>query len=230
MTENCLVLEEVGRRKVWLLPKSLAPFFVEAVDRINAEVIDPLIKDMEEFKASDDYLKIIQILHSHKADPTALRVSPFTLGRFRADILPVDFGYSIDVDETYEKMRRTEAAKGLEILKRQIERRQREYVLSAVSDVVERIVEMAEALEGRGRRLRNAEEKMDKLMEICSSLGLKEVNERVLKPLKEICRSRSYKRERLSQELFGKPSLKEGVNEVLKDLLHLDFGGKEILG
>jgi len=219
VAESCLVLESVGRRKVYLLPKHLAPFFVEAIERINEEVIEPLRKEIEDFRQGDDYLKIQQCLYRHKVDPTILKTAVFPIGNFVTDVLPVDFGYSVDVDEAYAKMRRTRAAKGLEILKRQIERRRREYALSAVSDVVNRILEMAEGLGGKRRKVRDAVKKTDGLMEICNSLGLRDVNERVLKPLKQICEARYYQRAKLAEELFGEKNLKEGVDKELKRLL-----------
>lgn len=219
VAENCLVLESVGRRKVYLLPKHLAPFFVEAIERINEEVIKPLRKEIEDFRQSDDYLKIQQCLYSHKVDPTILKTAVFPIGNFVVDVLPMDFGYSVDLDEAYAKMRRTRATKGLEILKRQIERRQREYALSAVSDVVNRILEMAEGLGGKGRKVRHAVKKVDELMEICDSLGLREMNERVLKPLKKVCEAKYYQRPQLAEELFGEKNLKEGVDKELKRFL-----------
>jgi len=220
VAENCLVLEQVGRRKVYLLPKHLAPFFVEAVDRINSEVIKPLREEVEEFRRSDEYLKIEQCLYSHKVNPAVLKTAVFQIGEYVVDVLPVDFGYSVDADEVYAKMKRAKAVKGLEILKRQIEKRLREYAFGAVSDLIKRVVEMAEGLE-RGAKIRNAAEKVEKLIEISDSLDLKEISEGVLKPLKRICEARSRKRKRLSEKLFGKPSLSEGVKEVLKTL-HLE--------
>lgn len=224
VAENCLVLESVGRRKVYLLPKHLAPFFVEAIERINEDVIKPLRKEIEDFRQSDDYLKIKQTLYGHKVDPSILDRAVFPIGNFMVDVLPIDFGYSVDIDEAYAKMNRTKAAKGLEILDRQIERRRRKYAMSAVSDVVNRILEMAEGLGGKGRKVRDAVKKVERLMEICDSLELREVNERVLKPLTQICEARYYQRAKLSEELFGEKNLKEGVDKELKRLLP-SFGG-----
>jgi hypothetical protein len=227
------VLEKVGLRKVYLLPKDLAPFFVEAIERINEEVIKPLRKDVEDFRQSDDYLKIKQTLFTHKVDPSILDRAVFPIGNFIVDVLPVDFGYSVDVDEAYAKMNRTEAIRGLEILRRQIDRRRREYVLSVVQDVVQRIVELAEGLEAKGRKVQYPSKKVEKLMEICHSLGLKDVNEKVLGPLKRVCEAKGYKRKKLSEELFGSKSLREGVRGVLQDLSpllgeNIEAGGEAI--
>jgi hypothetical protein len=218
MAENCLVIESAGKRKIYLLPKQLAPLFVEAVDRVNMEVIEPLKRDVEDFRQSDDYLKIQQCLYDHKVNPTILKTSMFPIGNFIIDVLPVDFSYSLNADEIYAKMGGEKATKGLEILKREIEERQREYVLSAVSDLVRRILDLAEALTEPRKRVRSATEKVDKLMTVCESLGLNKVNEKVLSPLKKVCRARHYQRPKLAEELFGEKSLKEGVNKELKRL------------
>jgi hypothetical protein len=227
MAENCLVIESAGKRKIYLLPKQLAPFFVEAVDRVNMEVIEPLKRDVEDFRQSDDYLKIQQCLYDHKVDPTVLKTSMFPIGNFIIDVLPVDFGYSLNADKVYAKMGREKTTRGIEILKREIEKKQREYALSAVSDLVKRILDMAEALTEPRRKVRSATEKVDKLMEICESLGLKKVNEEVLRPLKKVCRARHHQRPKLAEELFGEKSLKEGVDKELRRLLS-NFGERYI--
>jgi hypothetical protein len=112
----------------------------------------------------------------------------------------------------------SKTTKGIEILKREIEKKQREYASSALSDVARRIVELAEALTEPRRKVRNAEEKVEKLMEICESLGLGKVKEEVLNPLKKVCRARPYQRSKLAEELFGEKSLKDGVDKKLKRL------------
>jgi len=218
IAENCLVLEKVGTRRLYLLPKHLAPFFVEAIERINEEVIEPLRRDVEEFRRSNDYLRIKQTLSAHKLDPGVLDRAVFTIGRYRIDILPVDFGYSVDADRVYEKMRRAEAVKGLELLKRELERKQRQYLSYVVSDVVTRILEICEGFDERGRKVRNPVGKVDKLMDICDDLGLEELKVRVLEPLRLICLARHRQRRRLAEKLFGKPSLREGVKEALRGL------------
>jgi hypothetical protein len=222
MAENCLILESAGKRKIYLLPKQLAPLFVEAVDRVNMEVIEPLKREIEDFRQSEDYLKVQQCLYNHKVDPTILKTSVFPIGNFIIDILPVDFDYSIDADVVYTKMSQEKTTKGLEILKREIEKKQREYALSAVSDVARRILDLAETLTEPRRKVRNATEKVDKLMEICESLGLRKVNEEVLRPLKKVCRARHHQRPKLAEELFGEKSLKDGVDKKLKSIFQLE--------
>jgi len=182
------------------------------------EVIEPLRKEIEDFRQTDDYLKVQQCLYDHNVDPTILKTSVFQIGSFIIDILPVDFSYSIDSDDVYAKMG-GKATSGLEILKREIEKKQREYALSAVSDMVKRILNLAETLAEPRKKVRSATEKVDKLMEICESLGLNKVNEKVLKPLKKVCRARHYQRSKLAEELFGEKSLRDGVDKELKRLL-----------
>jgi len=225
VADYCLVLESVGNRNVYLLPKQLAPFFVEAVEKINKEVIEPLRQDVEKFRQSREYLSIQQCLYQHGVDPSILKVATFHLRNYVVDVLPIDFGYSIGADDVYAKMERAEAAKGLEILRNQIERKYREYALNAVSDVVARIMAIVEGLEVKGKRVRNAQEKVDKLINICESLGFTEISEKILKPLRQVSAARPYKRPKLAEEFFGNKSLMVGVGEELKRFSP-NFGGK----
>jgi hypothetical protein len=219
VADYCLVLECVGNRNVYLLPKHLAPFFVEAVEKINREVIEPLRQDVEKFRQSNEYLSIQQCLYQHGVNPSALKAATFHLRNYVVDVLPIDFGYSIGADEVYAKMERAEAIKGLEILRNQIERKYRQYALNAVSNVAARIMAILEGLEAKGKRVRNAKEKVEKLISICESLGLREISEKTLKPLKQICMAKPYQRPKLAEELFGKESLMAGIGEELKKLL-----------
>jgi hypothetical protein len=218
----CLVLESVGNRKVYLLPKQLAPFFLEAVDKVNREVIEPLKNEVEKFRQSQEYLNIQQCLYRHGVDPSALKVATFNLHNYIVDVLPVDFGYSVSMDDVYAKMKRAEAARGLEILRKQIERKYREYTLNAVSDITGRIMELVEGLEAKGRRAKNAHLKVGRLIEICDALGLTEVSDAVLKPLKEICSARTYQRPELAEKFFGTKDLRLGVEGALKKMLAPD--------
>jgi hypothetical protein len=215
----CLILESVGNRNVYLLPKQLAPFFVESVEKINKEVIEPLRQDIEKFRQSPEYLAIQQCLYRHGVDPSILKVTTFHLRNYIVDVLPVDFGYSINADSVYAKMERTEAVKGLEILRNQIERKYREYALNAVSDITARIMTIVEGLETKGKRVRNAQQKVGKLIDICEAIGLTEVSEKVLKPLKQICAARTYQRTKLTESLFGEKNLRLGVSNELKKIL-----------
>ncbi|MGC8936548.1 MAG: hypothetical protein ACP5KV_04195 [Candidatus Methanomethylicaceae archaeon] len=219
LDDNSLVLETIGTRKLRLLPKHLAPSFVEAVERTNEEIIEPLKRELEGFRQSDDYMKIKQILYKYKIDPTVLDRAGFSVGRYFIDVLPVDFGYSISSDEVYAKMKRAEALKGLEILKKQIERKRREYTLNAISEVNSRIVELTRGLGTKGK-VKNAVKKVEKLMEICEDLGLKEVNEKVLKPLKAVCEAKYYQRPMVTKELFGEWDLEDVVSRALKSLFN----------
>jgi hypothetical protein len=216
VAENCLTLQHVGNRKLQLLPKALAPYFVEAVERVNEEVIRPLNAEIERFREGDDYLRIQQLLYKYGVDPSALRTSAFLVGEYVVDVLPVDFGYSVDLDEAYAKERRAEAAKGMEILRRRIEERRREYAMRAVSDLVRRIAELAGAVDA-GVRVRQLDRKVEALMGAAEALGLGEVREKVLEPLRAVCGARSRgERARLAKELFGEEGLKRGVERALE--------------
>lgn len=215
VADNCLVLEQVGTRKVYLLPRPMAPLLVEGVDKINREVIEPLRKNITEFKEGEDYLKIEQLLFRHGIDPTVLRTAPFNVGDFVVDVLPVDFGYRVNGDDIYDKMRRTETVRGLEILKAQLARKHREYAQNAVSEITKRIIDLANVIELR-KKTHYLERKLDSLAEVCDSLGLGDISERVLKPLKEIMGVRASEREDLTEKLFGTKNLKEAVENTLK--------------
>ena len=215
VADNCLVLEQVGTRKVYLLPRPMAPLLVEGVDKINREVIEPLRKNIREFKDGEDYLRIEQLLFRHGIDPTVLRTAPFNVGDFIVDVLPVDFGYRVNGDDIYTKMRREETVKGLEILKAQLVRKHREYAQNAVSEITKRTIDLANVIELR-KKTHYLERKLDSLAEVCDSLGLGDISERVLKPLKEIMGVRASERPDLTEKLFGTRNLKEAVENALK--------------
>ena len=216
VADNCLVLEQVGTRKVYLLPRPMAPLLVEGVDKINREVIEPLRKNIREFKEGEDYLRIEQLLFRHGIDPTVLRTAPFNVGDFAVDVLPVDFGYSVNGDDVYDKVRREEKRRGLDLLKAQLARKHREYALNAVSEITRRIIDLAEVIEMMKKKTHYMERKLDSLAEICDSLGLGGISERVLKPLKEIMGVRAGERPDLTEKLFGTRNLKEAVENALK--------------
>jgi hypothetical protein len=215
VADNCLVLEQVGTRKVYLLPRPMAPLLVEGVDKINREIIIPLRQNITEFKEGDDYLKIEQLLFRHGIDPTVLRTAPFNVGDFTVDVLPVDFGYSVNGDDVYTRMRRTEKVRGLEILKAQLSRKHREYAQNAVSEITRRIIDLADVIELR-KKTHYLERKLDSLAEVCDSLGLGDISEKVIAPLRQIVQVRAGERADLTEKLFGTRSLKEAVENALK--------------
>jgi len=217
VAENCLVLETIGKRKMYFLPKSVAPAFLEAVEKINDEVIEPLKKNIEKFRNGNDYFRIKQTLWSYKINPSVLDTAPFAIGRYHVEVVPVDFSYSIDADEVYRKMEKTAAVKGLEILRKEIEREQKEYYKSIISTVIQRITKLAEVAESK--RTGKVAARINRLIEICNSLGLYSVKEKVLEPLKTVIETKdSRQKAKLIKELFGKESLKEGITEILKNL------------
>ena len=96
---------------------------------------------------------------------SVLRTAPFNVGDFVVDVIPVNFGYSVNGDDVYTKLRREETMKGLEILKAQLARKHREYALNAVSDITRRIVDLASGIELK-RRTHDLDGKLDALKEI----------------------------------------------------------------
>jgi len=215
VADNCLVLEQVGTRKVYLLPRPMAPLLVEGVDKINREIIEPLRKNITEFKNGDDYLRIEQLLFRHGIDPTVLRTAPFNVGDFIVDVLPVDFGYSVNGDDVYDKIRREETRRGLDLLKAQLSRKHREYAQNAVSEITRRIIDLAEVIELR-KKTHYLERKLDSLAEVCDSLGLGDISEKVIAPLRQIVQVRAGERPDLTEKLFGTRNLKEAVENALK--------------
>ncbi|MEM2613259.1 MAG: hypothetical protein QXO15_03410 [Nitrososphaerota archaeon] len=219
VSECCLTLETVGNRKVFLLTKPMAPFFIEAIEGINEEVIEPLKKRIEEFRESDDYFRIERCLSNHGVDPAPLKINPFSIGRFRVDVVPVNLSYDVSEDEFYARERREEALKGLEMLRRQIEFAQRKYALNIISDITERILSIAGKMEKRGSKVRYATSRVKSLIEMCRSLGLNDVVDRVLNPLLEICVAPPYKRSELAKKLFGRENLSEAIKEELDKIM-----------
>jgi hypothetical protein len=215
VADNCLVLEQVGTRKVYLLPRPMAPLLVEGVDKINKEIIEPLRKNITEFKNGDDYLKIEQLLFRHGIDPTVLRTAPFNVGDFIVDVLPVDFGYSVNGDDVYDKIRREETRRGLDLLKAQLSRKHREYAQNAVSEITRRTIDLANVIELR-KKTHYLERKLDSLAEVCDSLGLGDISEKVIAPLRQIVQVRAGERPDLTEKLFGTRNLKEAVENALK--------------
>jgi len=209
---TCLCIERIGHRKVYLLPKAMAPTLLEAVDRINSKVIGRVRREIEEFRDSDEYFEIAKCLHRHRIDPAVLKTAAFAVGDYVVDVVPTNFGYDVDEDDYYARLAREERVRGLEILRRQVERRHREYVAGAVRDVVERLRPLVE----RGRRPRK---KIEKLVELCRSAGLDEVCERLLEPLREVCAARPADRDEVAKRHFGTADLKEAVENALREFL-----------
>jgi len=214
VSQHCLVLESVGARKVYFLPKQVAPAFVEAVEALNESVIEPLKRDIEEFRQGQDYFAIEQCLHKHKVNHDVLRRTVFNVRKFVVDVIPVNFGYSVDADAVYAKMSRDKARRGLEILKGQIERKYREYSLSAAKDLAEKLMAMAETFD-KSRKLRYFKAKLDKLIELCESLEMKDLVEQLLKPVRQICEAPRPKRATMVMERFGTQSLREAVGKYI---------------
>jgi hypothetical protein len=139
----------------------------------------------------------------------------------------------VDLDEAYAKERRAEAAKGMEILRRRIEEKRREYAVRAVSDLVRRIAELAGAVDA-GVRVRQLDRKVEALMGAAEALGLEEVREKVLEPLREACKAKLRRqRAKISKELFGDESLRRGVERALAAasprLLEEDIRAREVV-
>jgi hypothetical protein len=212
VADYCVLLEEIGRGKVYLLPKGVAPEFLEEIERVNQETTVPLREEIAKFMRSDDFHRIEKCM-SDSGILFDFHVS--TLGNaiddFSVDIMPVDFGYkysNINADYTLERGKR---------LKAQLDRKEREYRINIAKDITGKINELV----GQpviGPRL---VPRIDRLARMCDSLGLFSISEKVLKPLREIVAARPSERAGLCEKHFGCVDLKRGVEATLK----ASFGG-----
>jgi hypothetical protein len=213
---TCFVVEQIGPRYVYFLPKGRAPFLLEAVDKINTETLAKLREEIEEFKGSDDFLGIKQLLQSYGLDPRVLDDADFSMGKFSMAAVPVDFGYSVDADDFFAKDVREKHKRGLEVLRSQIQEKHKEYVAAILKEILSRLGAIVSAKKLTGMRVTK---KIDDLMEICEGSGLTKVNEVLLKPLKEICTAKSDKREELTERFFNTKNLSEGVEKTIRELI-----------
>lgn len=220
LNDSCITLSKYGsgnvKRCVYILPKYTALQFVKMVDETNKTVIEKLRRDIEEFRKSDDFLSIVRLLTKYGLNADKLMVEPFTIGDVIMDVVPISFDYDVMSDALLEKEARASAMESLAILKREIDRFHREYAVRTVKDIVSKLWTGIELL-GSGRKARFFDRKIEKMIGICESMGLSEVNERLLKPLLEI--SRDPKNVKLlSKKYFGTESLTDGVKAVVEKL------------
>jgi len=210
---TCFCLEKVGARKLYFLPKGMAPYLLEVLDKMNTETIAKANKEIEKFTKGKEYFGLVQLLHKYGLDTGVLSNASFVIGDFTADILPINFGYSIDVDDFYAQQARIKHKKGLEALRRQIEQKHSEYVAEAMQDIMRRLTPIIAAK----RRVR-VKQKLGSLIDVCEGAGLNAISEEVLQPLLEICTARTYKRQELTEKHFGTKNLLGGVEKSMKEL------------
>jgi len=210
---TCFCLEKVSTRKLYFLPKGMAPYLLEVIDKMNTETLSDANKEIEQFRQGNEYFSLIQLLNRHGLDTKVLSKARFIIGNFSVDILPVDFGYSIDVDDFYAQQARIKHKKGLEALRRQIEQKHQEYVAEVIQDLMRKLTPIITAK----RRVR-VKKKLDRLIDICEGSGLNAISEEVIKPLLEICTARADKREELTEKHFGVKSLYKGVEKAMREL------------
>lgn len=214
---NCLVLEKVGVRKVYLLPKALAPSFVDAIDSLNTEILDPMREEIEDFMKTGDYFAVEAILHKYGVDPSVVRSASFYLGKFTVNVMPVNFKYNVSEDDFYKALKDRESIRGLEILRKQVEQKHREYTVNAVKDILTRLTALSleydnlrknADIEQRPMKIgARYKRKWESLTSLCTSLGLDDLVSDFLNPLLEIMKSKN--RITLMLEKFGTLSLEE---------------------
>lgn len=207
VNKHCLVIEQVGNRKLYLLPVGMAPGFVKAIEELNEKVIDPLNEKIREFMAGDDYFRIMACLKKYGIEPDALREKSFHVSRYYADVLPVDFSYDPEADEYF---RRPEVAKEAAVLRKMIERKHREYVAGILRDVIGRLEPW---LRGDLRRLRKR--RVDELIDLCRSAGLSDVADEVLKPIREALDLPADRRAERLAKAFGLGDVAEAIRRKL---------------
>jgi len=210
---TCFCLEKVSARKIYFLPKGMAPYLLEVVDKMNTETIAKTNKEIDKFVQGSEYFDLVQLLHKHGLDTNVLSNASFVIGDFTVDILPVNFGYSIDVDDFYAQQARIKHKKGLEALRRQIEQKHQEYVVEVMQDIMRKLTPIIAA-----KRRVKVKQKLGRLIDICEGSGLNAVSEEVLQPLLKICTAKAYKREELTEKHFGTKNLYEGVEKTMKEL------------
>ena len=219
---SCVVLEQVGIRKVFLLPKAIAPGFVEAIEMLNETIVGPLRKGIDEFRDGKEYFAIEACLHKYGVDPSILQMAVFSVGRFRVDVTPVDFRYSIDEDTYYQKVKRERSVRGLELLSKQIEEKYREYSMSAVKDMIKRLTALSEKYDGLGVVQAGFKRKWRKLNDLCDSLGMKDLVENFLEPVCEMLDQKKAERAQWIMDKFGVSSLSDATKKYLSQTPFLE--------
>jgi len=216
MNDYCVLLEEIGRRNVYLLPKGVAPMFLEEVEKINKETIAPLREEMTKFVSSDDFSQIEKLISSAGIDPrglsTALTHTIKGINNFSADIVPVSFDW-----KAVGTFTSVENIEGLKLLMAQLERKEHEYRANVVTDILRKFNRLIEQ-PVIGPRLAP---QVDRLEKMCDSLGLTNITEKVLKPLHEVVMAKPSLRAGLCEKYFGNMDLKKGAAATLK----ASFGG-----
>lgn len=220
VADYCVLLEEKGRiekrrmEKRYLLPKGVAPQFLEEIERVNRETIAPLREEMAKFVESEDFHRIEKCIGDASDSGILFDFHVSNLGNaiedFSVDIIPVDFGYkyNVDTDYTLENGKRIRA---------QLDRKECEYRTNIAKDITGKI----DKIVGQPVIGPKLVEDIDRLVAICDSLGLLSISEKVLKPLREIVAARPSDRAGLCEKHFGYVDLKRGIEATLK----ASFGG-----
>lgn len=216
--QHCVVIEKVGRNNIYLLPKAIAPDFVEAIERLNTTVITPLREGIEQFRESKDYFTIQSCLKNHSVDPLTLKNTVFTVSNYLVDVTPVDFDYRVEGDQYYKKLTNREEMRGLEILKKQIERKHREYSTNAVKEITEKLSELAEGFDEYKQIRATFKKRWRQLSKICSALDLNHLVNQFINPTIKILDAPAKKRTEMMMDKFGTPSLTSASKQYLNQL------------
>ena len=214
IAQYCVVLETIGTRKVYLLPKGVAPQFIASIERLNEVLLVPLRENINLFRSSPNWLKITSLMTKYDLDFFKLIQVP-SFGRFRIDVIPVDFKYNINQDDFYLGKLRDKEITDLDLLRKEIDRKYREYTYNAVKDIMEKLSVMAEEFDTKRYHLEFFKKRMDQLTSLCNSLGLSELVIGFLDPIKRISQLSKNKRFDELERTFHNRSLVEVVKQCV---------------
>jgi len=209
--QYCLVIEE-GVRKTYLLPKALAPEFLERFDDMNREMFERLTADIEKYTSGSRWRGLKALLERHGFSEDVLD-RDFVVPLNSVRVLPVDMEYSVESDPEYSGRL---SERGVALLKGAVDRVHGECVLKAREDVVVKLLDLADTLQRRGFKF--FAKKVERLKVFCDAVGLTQLNA-VLEALLAIYRAGEVDMGKVAEELLGTRNIREGVEAEVKRLL-----------
>jgi len=112
-----------------------------------------------------------------------------------------------------------EYRKGVERVKKQVEERRRELVISAIKTIKNGLDPIVRALLTH-KSLEESQQWLYELRNLCIDVGLRAMAESVIRPLEKIAAAKSFEDAHvLSQEIFNTKNLAEGVDHSIESLL-----------
>jgi len=201
---HCIAISKVGNRKVYFLPEDVAPSFLESIESVNQN-IRKMKEEIKEFRNTKDWLDIGACLHKYGIDPNILNRYDFHISEYVVDLIPIDMDYTVDESRWRDDVR------GVELLKKELERKKREYTIASVKDISNKVMDIIDAF-GEAKRLKYLSRKIEKLIDLCRSVGMNDVVDKLLKPLMEICNAPSHKRKHMLSDF------RKRIKEIYREL------------